>query len=68
MSKSPNQKLKIIRIYEMLLKDSDASNPITTSYMLQELENQGIACERKSLADDLSVLMQFDPEIKKIIV
>lgn len=66
MSKSPNQKLKIIRIYEMLLKDSDASNPITTSYMLQELENQGIACERKSLADDLYVLMQFDPEIKKI--
>ena len=66
MSKSPNQKLKIIRIYEMILKDSDEHNPITTSCMLQELENQGIACERKSLADDLAVLMQFDPEIKKI--
>lgn len=50
----------------MILKDSDASNPITTSYILKELEYQGIACERKSLADDLDVLMQFDSGIKQI--
>lgn len=35
MSKSSNQKLKIIRVYETLLKDSNAANPIW--YFLQKI-------------------------------
>lgn len=66
MSKASNQKIKIIVIYEMLLKDSDYLNPITTSDIMKELEKQGIACERKSLADDLNVLQEYDPDIVKI--
>lgn len=65
MAKSPNQKLKTVIIYE-LLKVSDEHNPVTTADIMKEFEERGIACERKSLADDLSVLMTYDPDIKKV--
>lgn len=65
MAKSPNQKLKTVIIYE-LLRMSDESNPVTTAEIMKEFEERGIACERKSLADDLGVLMTYDPDIKKV--
>ncbi len=59
MSKSYNQKLKLLHIMQMLLDKTDEAHPITMDEILRHLKEQGISAERKSVYDDIEALRLY---------
>jgi len=59
MAKSENQKLKILYLYEMLLKDTDEDNGLTINDIIERLNKLDIQAERKSLYRDIEALNEF---------
>ena len=59
MAKSENQKIKLLKIYDILRMDSDEAHPIGTNELIERLREEGIACARKSLASDIDLLGKY---------
>ncbi|MDO4544218.1 MAG: WYL domain-containing transcriptional regulator [Clostridia bacterium] len=57
------QKIKLLKIMEMLRQDTDEENPITTSEMVRRLEAMGISSERRSVAKDIAELNRQGYEV-----
>lgn len=64
MSKSPNQKLKLLHLARILLQCSDEAHPITVPELIEELARHDIKAERKSIYDDLEALRLFGLDIQ----
>ena len=64
MSKSPNQKLKLMHLYFLLLQNSDETHPITIPQMIESLARADIKAERKSIYDDLNGLRSMGVDIQ----
>ena len=63
MSKSYNQKLKLLHIMQMLLDKTDEEHPLTMEAILRQLNSVGISAERKSVYDDIEALRLFGLDI-----
>ena len=63
MPKSPNQKLKLLYLMEILLQQTDERHPMTVPEMISELARHDIAAERKSIYNDLESLRTFGLDI-----
>ena len=63
MPKSPNQKLKLLYLMEILLQQTDERHPMTVPEMISELARHGVAAERKSIYNDLESLRTFGLDI-----
>lgn len=66
MPKSENQKIKLLRLYEYLKMESDENNPKSMKEIIDELNGQGIKCERKSLYSDIKLLNDYGYGIKTV--
>lgn len=66
MSRSPNQKLKLLYLMRFLLLRSDEEHPLSVADMIEMLEAEGIRAERKSLYDDLETLCRFGLDIERV--
>ena len=64
MAKSSNQKTKLLRLYQLLLAQSDEDHPITVAQLIEELARYDIKAERKSIYDDLEALRQFGLDVQ----
>ena len=64
MARSANQKLKLMRLYQILFRQSDEDHPLTVQQLIQELERDGIAAERKSIYDDLEALRTLGVDVQ----
>ena len=64
MAKSANQKLKLLRLYDILFHQSDEEHPITVPELIAQLERLEIKAERKSIYDDLEALASLDVDIQ----
>ena len=53
MSKSSNQKLKILHIAEIFKEMPDEAHGLTLAEIIEELKRRGISTERKSLYNDI---------------
>ena len=56
-------KLKMIKIWEILSQETDENHPMTTNELLSKLEALGIDCNRKTLYADIDALNEFGYEI-----
>lgn len=56
-------KLKMIKILEILSQETDENHPMTTNELLAKLESLGIECNRKTLYADIDALNEFGYEI-----
>lgn len=56
MGKENFQKIKLLKIWEILRKDSDAEHPLDTVTIIEKLSNVGISCDRKTLYTDIAEL------------
>lgn len=65
MARSSFQKLKLLHVMNYLLQNSDEEHPITVNQMIQYLESNGIAAERKSIYDDIEALRTFGVDIEE---
>ncbi|MBO4534732.1 MAG: WYL domain-containing protein, partial [Clostridia bacterium] len=57
--KKENQKIKLLKIWEILRVDSDEDNPISTTDLIARLADDGINAERKSIYDDIRTLVDW---------
>ncbi len=63
MPKSSNQKLKLWFLYRILFENTDEDNPMTMSQIIAELERYGVCAERKSLYNDIEMLINAGVDI-----
>ena len=59
MAKSENQKQKLFRILEILMRETDEDNGLTIAEIISRLEEYGISAERKSLYSDFATLEEL---------
>lgn len=64
MSKGVNQKYKLYRLAEIMLKKTDDVHYITMPEILSELQKYDISAERKSIYTDLKDLEEFGIEVE----
>ena len=64
MPKSPNQKTKLLHLYQIMLHQTDEDHPITVAQMIEQLARYDIKAERKSIYDDLEALRLFGLDIQ----
>ena len=58
-----NNKIRLFRLWEMLLQESDAEHPLSTNQILDNLLQLGLKCDRKTLYDDIELLKAEGYEI-----
>lgn len=63
MSKSINQKLKLLYIRELFLQKTDEDNGLTIKDIINYLKSMGIESERKSLYADIEILKSYGMDI-----
>lgn len=64
MAKGANQKLKILYLLEMLMKETDEEHPMTMKDIIESLAALGVSAERKSIYSDLEALRQFGADVE----
>lgn len=66
MPKSENQKMKILYLMSMMLKETDSDHKLTVNQMIDSLSrNHGIEVERKTIYADLEILKEFGLDIDR---
>jgi len=63
MPKSDNQKLKILYIYDYLLKNSHENRPVRASELIDMLDKHRISCDRKTVYSDIAALQDYGLDI-----
>lgn len=64
MAKSPNQKLKLLYLHQILTTRSDEDHPFTVQELIAELARHDIKAERKSIYDDMEALRSFGLDVQ----
>ena len=59
MPRGENQKQKLFRILEMLMRETDEDHGLTINEIISRLEEYGISAERKSLYNDFATLEEL---------
>lgn len=65
MSDKKMQKIKLLKILEILYRKTDADTPITTNQLISELSEMGINADRRTLYSDIEALRESGYEVEK---
>lgn len=63
MSRTKGEKIKLLKLYEILCNDTDENHPLTTSELCGKLAQEEIECERRTLSEDVKCLNGHGYEI-----
>ena len=63
MAKLSNQRIKILKLWEILRQESDEENPLSTTALIDRLNDYGIPVDRKTLYTDIQLLNDNGYEI-----
>ena len=63
MAQDNCQKIKLLRLYELLRQETDEQHPMTTMEIINRLAQMGISCERRTLARDMATLNEYGYEV-----
>ena len=63
MPKDNYQKIKLLKLYELLKQETDDTHSMKTVEICKRLEAMGIPCERRTLSKDIAVLNEYGYEI-----
>ncbi len=64
MAKGANQKLKLLRLWQILNERTDEDHPITTPELIRLLAQEEITAERKSIYADMEALRQAGLDVQ----
>lgn len=59
MGDSKFQKIRLLKVYEILKRFSDENNPISTQELISKLNEQGITATRKTIYSDIKELNDY---------
>jgi len=65
MTKGDNQKLKLLYLTEILMRETDDKHSLTVSQIISRLNDYGVAAERKTLYTDFEELRRYGIDIIK---
>lgn len=57
------QKIKLLKLIELLRQETDEQHPMTTMTIIDRLGKLGISCERRTLAKDMAILNEQGYEV-----
>ena len=63
MEISTPQKIKLLKLMELLRENSDEDHPLKTNMLCTMLKNAGISCDRRTLSRDIATLNECGYEI-----
>lgn len=63
MAQDNCQKIKLLKLYELLRQETDEENPMTTTAIIRRLGQMGISCERRTLSKDIAILNEYGYEV-----
>ena len=66
MSKSARQKLKLLYLKDILLRETDEEHPLNAQDIIKRLEEYGIEAERKSIYNDIMSLADYGMDLLKL--
>lgn len=49
-------KIKLLKLWEMLSRETDEAHPLTTNDIVNRLEEMGIHCNRRTITMDIDML------------
>ena len=55
MSKNTDSSIKLLVLYDILLKSTDEEHALSTNEIIEELKERGISVSRKVLPSDMGV-------------
>lgn len=64
MPKGTNQKLKLYRLYRIMIKETDAEHGLTMHQILERLAQWQVTTDRKTLYNDLAALQELGLKIQ----
>ena len=63
MPRNSEQKIRLLVLYDILRKESDENNPLSTNELIDKLNEYGITVTRQTIYDDIEMLNAFGYEI-----
>lgn len=63
MAQDNCQKIKLLKLMELLRQETDEEHPIATKEICARLERMGISCERRTLSKDIALLNEQGFEV-----
>lgn len=63
-----SQKIKLLKLMELLLQETDEDHPMTSSELCRHLEEMHISCDRRTLHKDMKVLNEWGYEVLNVMV
>lgn len=68
MPNANNQKIKLLKIMEMLRQQTDEEHPLLTNQIVEQLGAIGITCDRRTLYKDIALLNEYGYEIQSRLI
>ena len=63
MSRSSEQKIRLLVLYDILQRETDEEHPLSTNDLIRKLSDFGIQATRQTVYDDIEILNSFGYEI-----
>lgn len=63
MRQEKAHKIKLLKLWEILKRETDSEHRLSTRELLDKLAGEGIECDRRTLYDDIKVLNEYGYEI-----
>jgi predicted DNA-binding transcriptional regulator YafY len=60
------KRIRLLKIWEILNRETDEENPIGTEALLEKLANEGIECVRSTLYEDIKTLQKYGYEVLSV--
>ena len=65
MKSENSRKIKLLKLWELLKRETDENHPMDTVEIIEKLSREGIEVDRKILYNDMDVLNSYGFEILK---
>ena len=67
MPKKNCQKIKMLKLVEILNRESDEAHPLPTNKLINRLAEYGITCDRRTLYKDMALLNELGYEVMSVV-
>lgn len=68
MAQDNCQKIKLLKLMEILRQETDENHPMRASTVCERLVQEGISCDRRTLTKDIAVLNEQGFEVMSVMV
>ena len=68
MAKENSQKIKLLKLMELLRQETDEEHPMAASIVCQKLNDMEVACDRRTLTRDIQALNEFGYEVMTTMI